>query len=78
MRKGRTKKRAQEEETEKRKYTMFRSAIVNIIPQVDMDKKFFLEELLKLLGHADVYFKQHEYVAFFNTGLSVSFCAIQT
>ena len=43
-----------------------------------MDKKVFLEELLKLLGYADMYFKQHEYVAFYNSGLAISFCAIQT
>ena len=32
MRLGRSRKRAQEEQAEKRKYTMFRSSIVNIIP----------------------------------------------
>lgn len=78
MRQGRSRKKAQDEENEKRKYTLFRSSIVKIIPNVDMDKKYFLEEFLKLLSYADMYFKQFEYVAFYNTGLALSFCAIQT
>ena len=43
-----------------------------------MDKKMFLEMFLKLLGFADMYFKQHEYVAFFNSAMTLTFCAIQT
>ena len=43
---------------------------------VDMDKKFFLEEFLKLLGYADIYFKKHEFVGFYNTGQMLCFCAI--
>ena len=43
-----------------------------------MDKKMFLETFLKLLGFADMYFKQHEYVAFFNSAMTLTFCAIQT
>ena len=57
---------------------MFRSSIIKILPQVDMDKKMFLETYLKLLGYADMYYKQYEYIGFFNAGLTLAFCAIQT
>jgi len=63
---------------EQRPYTVFRSAIVSVIPQVDMDKKLFLEEYLKLLGYADMYFKQREFVAFYNTGLVLAYCSVVT
>ena len=44
---------------------------------VDMDKKMFLFELLKILAYSDFYFKQKEYTAFYNTALAISFCCIQ-
>lgn len=50
-------KRNKEIEEEKREFTMFRSNIITQIPYVDMDKKIFLEEFLKLLGYADMYYK---------------------
>ena len=78
MAKSRKVKRGKQLEEEKRKYTLFRSSIIKILPQVDMDKKMFLETFLNLLGYADMYFKQYEYVAFFNSALTLSFCAIQT
>ena len=36
----------------------------------------FLETYLKLLGYADMYYKKFEYVGFFNSGLTLAFCAI--
>ena len=44
---------------------------------VDMDKKLFLYEFLKLLAYADFYFKSKEYVAFYNAAMTIAFCAIQ-
>lgn len=43
-----------------------------------MDKKLFLEELLKLLAYADMYFKSHQFVAFYNAAQVISFVCIQT
>lgn len=37
---------------------MLRSSIVKVLPMVDMDKKLFLSELLKLMGYAGMYWKQ--------------------
>lgn len=55
--KSRRIKRNKEIEEEKREFTMLRSNIITQIPYVDMDKKIFLEEFLKLLGYADMYYK---------------------
>ena len=73
-----TKKRKKklEKEQESRQYTVLKSTIIDKIPNVDLDKKLFLKELLKLLGFADMYFKKHEYMAFFNAGLAMAFIAV--
>lgn len=42
-----------------------------------MDKKKFLEEVLKLLAYADMYFKQRSYTGFYNAGLTIAFMCIQ-
>ena len=44
--------------TEVRPHTVLRSSIVKILPMIDMDKKIFLSELLKLMGYAGMYWKQ--------------------
>lgn len=43
---------------------------------VDMDKKLFLVELLKIMGYAGMYWKQQEFVAFYNAGLTIAFISI--
>ncbi len=72
-----SKKRKAAIEKQGRQFTVFRSSIARLIPQVDMDKKIFLQELLKLLGHSDNYFKSRQYVAFYNSGLTFCFLCIQ-
>jgi hypothetical protein len=62
--------------SEPRKYTIFTSNQVKILPQIDIDKKYFLNELLKLLGYADMYFKQRSFMAFYNAGITAAFMAI--
>ena len=47
------------------------------IPNVDVDKKYFLCELMKLLGYSDMYFRQRNFTAFYNAGLACAFLAIQ-
>ena len=36
----------------------------------------FLRELLKLLSYADMYFKQREFIGFYNAGLVITFMTI--
>ena len=62
--------------TEPRKFTILTSNQVRIVPQVDIDKKYFLNELLKLLGYADTYFKQRNFIAFYNAGITAAFMSI--
>ena len=56
---------------------MLRSSIVKVLPMVDMDKKLFLGELLKLMGYAGMYWKQQQYTAFYNAGLTIAFVSVQ-
>ena len=42
---------------ESSRVTVLRSQIVRQKPHVDMDKRIFLNELLKMLAYADMYFK---------------------
>ena len=45
-------------------------------PCVDLDKRQFLKELLKLFAHVDVYLKKKEYIALANLGVAVAFLAV--
>lgn len=40
-----------------RNNTLLKSNLMKVVPHVDLDKKVFLNEFLKLLGYADMYFK---------------------
>ena len=52
------------------------SFIIKHTPYADMDKKLFLCELLKLLAHADIYFKTQKFVAFYNTAITITFLCV--
>lgn len=41
-----------------------------------MDKKMFLEEMLKMLAYADLYFKSRSFIAFYNSALAITFLCI--
>ena len=69
------KKKVVDEET--RQYTVLKSSIVKVIPQADLDKKLFLSEFLKMMGYADSYYNQRQYIGFYNVGLTIAFTAIQ-
>ena len=43
-----------------------------------MDKKLFLDELLKMLAYSDLYFKSRQFIAFYNSALAITFICIQT
>jgi len=45
-------------------------------PNVDADKNYFLNEMMKLLAHAENYEKNQKYVALFNSGLVIAFLCI--
>lgn len=45
------------EEKNVRHNTLLKSNIVKVKPQIDLDKKVYLNEMLKLLGYADMYYK---------------------
>lgn len=63
--------------TEKRAHTLFNSNQVRIVPNIDIDKKYFLLEFLKMLGYSDMYFRKRNYSAFYSAGLTSGFLAIQ-
>ena len=44
---------------------------------MDADKKYFLNETLKLLAHAENYYKNKKFVALFNSGLIIAFVCVQ-
>ena len=67
-----------ERRTLKLRKTLLNSKIMKQTPCVDMDKKVFLGEVLKLLAYADSDFKQQEYVGFYNAGLAIAFMCVQT
>jgi len=66
-----------QEKKDIRAATVLKSNIVRLVPNVDMDKKLFLCEFMKILAYADSYFKQRLYVAFYNAALTLTFLAIQ-
>ena len=51
-------------------------AHVDLRPMVDADKNYFLNEFLKLLAHAEKYFRKREYVSLYNAGLAIAFICI--
>ena len=44
---------------------------------LDTDKNYFLNEFLKLLAHAENYWKQKQYMAVYNSALVIAFICIQ-
>ena len=72
----RARKLRQQRQEERRQHTVLRSSIVKILPMVDMDKQLFLSEMLKLMGYAGMYWKQQQYIAFYNSGLTIAYIAI--
>ena len=49
---------------------------MRIAPNVDIDKKYFLNEFLKLLGYSDMYYKQRNFMALYNAALTCAFLAV--
>jgi len=43
---------------------------------MDADKNYFLTEFMKLLAHAENYYKQKNFFAFFNSGMTIAFICI--
>lgn len=72
------KKRRRDEKSQARKTTILRStaAHVDLRPNVDSDKMYFLNELIKLLAFAENYYKEKEYMGFFNSALVISYLCI--
>ncbi len=52
-------------------------AHVDIRPNFDADKNYFLNEMLKLLAYAENYFRQKQYMALYNSSLVLAFMCIQ-
>ena len=55
----------------------YRQEYDDIRDNMDADKKYFLNEFLKILAHAENYYKQRKYMALFNSGLVLAFICIQ-
>ena len=72
------KKVRQEKKNVKREFTILRSkqAHIDLRPMVDSDKQYFLNEFLKLLAFAENYYKQKQYLAWFNSGMVIAFICI--
>ena len=64
------------EKKDVRNNTLLKSNLIKVPPQVDMDKKVFLTEFLKLLSYADMYYKQREYNGFYNAAIVITFIAV--
>ena len=62
----------------RRNDTILRSRVdhVDVRPMVDADKKYFLNELLKLLAYAEKYFRMKRFIELYNAGLAVAFICI--
>lgn len=73
------KKRRKEEKSQARKTTILRStaAHVDLRPNVDSDKMYFLNELMKLLAYAENYYKEKEYMGFYNSAMVIAYLCIQ-
>ena len=51
---------------------------VDLRPNVDSDKNYFLNELLKLLAHGERYFRKRQFIELYNAGLAIAFLCVQT
>ena len=54
-----------------------KQAHVDLRPNMDADKNYFLNETLKLLAHADNYIKNKKFVALYNAGMVIAFLCIK-
>lgn len=73
------KKQKKERKTEIRPHTILRSKLahVDMRPNMDTDKNYFLNETLKLLAHADNYTKNKKFVALYNAGMVIAFLCVK-
>jgi len=76
--KAASKRRREKEKNQTRQYTILKSSFthVDLRPQVDSDKMYFLNEFLKLLAFSENYHKIKEYVGFYNSGLVIAFMCV--
>lgn len=75
--KSRARKHRREFKEKGRQHTLLRSNQVNKFPNMDVDKKYFLQEFLKLIAFSEMYYRERQFVAFYNTGMTVAFIAVQ-
>ena len=53
----RVQKQLKKQKKDERSNTRLKSNIMKVKPQIDLDKKVFLAEFLKMLSYADMYYK---------------------
>lgn len=72
-------KRREDEKTQARKTTILRStaAHVDLRPNVDSDKMYFLNELMKLMAFAENYYREKQFIGFYNAALVVAYLCIK-
>lgn len=72
-------KMREESKNQARQNTVLRSkqAHVDLRPNMDADKNYFLNEFMKLLAFAENYMKQKQYVALYNAAMALAFICIQ-
>lgn len=78
--KAAAKKKRLDWKDKSRQHTVLRSVLphVDLRPQVDSDKMYFLNEFLKLLAYSENYYKLKQYVGFYNSCLVITFICVQT
>ena len=59
-----------------RSHTLLQSQHDEQIPCVDLDKKQFITELLKMFTHVDHFMKKKEYCALANLGMTIGFLGV--
>ena len=74
---ARSQKRKREAMRDKaRCHTLLMSRHDEQTPCVDLDKKQFLKELLKMFAHVEVYLRKKEFIALSNLGMAIAFLAV--
>lgn len=59
-----------------RAHTLLQSQHDEQVPCVDLDKRQFIIELLKMFTHVDAYMKKKEYLALSNLGMTIGFLGV--